>query len=313
MRRHMTITIVFSFLSIMLCFTTVSAYAQKIAVAVSILPQKYFVQRIGGDNVDVQVMVPPGSEPHFYDPKPSQMVQLTNAELYFAIGVPFEKAWMPRFISANEHMRVIDLSANLSRIPITDDALHHGHESGEDGHEEHGEHEALDPHVWLSPANVTRMADAIRDALIQADPDHSAVYAAGHDSFLADITDLHMQLTEIFGQASEGNGHVSEHDAGRTFMVFHPSWGYFARDYQLRQLPIEQDGKEPSPRDLAMLIQHARELDIRVIFIQPQFAKRSAEAIARGIDGVVVAADPLAYDWLANMHAVAQAFRDALR
>ncbi|NJB68085.1 zinc transport system substrate-binding protein [Desulfobaculum xiamenense] len=285
---------------------TAPAFGGPVHVSVSILPERYFVERIGGGHVDVQVMVPPGAQPHSYDPKPGQMARLAKADLYLAIGVPFEAAWLPRFASANPRMRIVDLAAGLERIPISG---HHHEGHGHHGHD--GEH--MDPHVWLSPRNALIMADIIRDELATIDPDHAEYYAAQHRALADDITALDNELTSLFATLPPDCAAPANADGRCAFMVFHPSWGYFARDYGLRQIAVEQDGREPSPSDLAHLVQSARTAGVHVIFVQPQFSRRGVEAIARGIDGQVVPADPLAHDWLSNMRCVARAFHGALR
>ena len=255
---------------------------------VSIVPQKTFVQQIGKDRVDLRVMVQPGASPHTYAPKPRQMIAISRAKLYFAIGVAFEKAWLNKIAAANPKMRVVHTDAGIDKIPI---AVH-----------EHREHGELDPHIWLSPPLVKLQARTILLALQDIDPSHRSVYETNYRQFVSKIDTLNAEMAAKFA----GN-------QGLQFMVFHPSWGYFAHAYGLVQLPVEIEGKDPKPAQLKALIDHAKKKGIRVIFVQPQFSTRSAALVARETGGQVVYADPLAEDWFSNLRAVAERFNAALR
>jgi zinc transport system substrate-binding protein len=290
----------------------------KIAVFVSIAPQKYFVQQIGKNFVDVQVMVPPGADPHTYEPKPRQMVALAKAQLYFAIGVEFEKARLKKISSTNPQMEVIDTDQGIQKIPMSahqhhDEEINHEEEKNyeKDSHakepeygsgHEHHEHGGLDPHIWLSPPLVMKQAKTILAALQEVDPAHHSIYQANYEAFSSEIADLDTELRNIFAGKQ-----------GLQFIVFHPAWGYFAQAYGLEQVPVEIEGKNPKPARLKKLIEIAKEKNIKVIFVQPQFSAKSAELIAREIDGQVVSADPLAQDWANNLRAVANKFKAALR
>jgi zinc transport system substrate-binding protein len=264
---------------------------------VSIVPQKYFVERIGGDRVDVMVMVEPGNSPATYEPKPEQLKALSDAAAYFSIGVPFENAWLDKIAAANNEMLMVDTIADIERQPM---AAHHHDEEGE--HEEH-DHEggAPDPHVWLSPELVKVQSQAIYEALTQLDPAHQEEYKANLDAFVADIDQLEEDINETL-TGLESN----------KFMVFHPAWGYFAHDFGLEQIPVEVGGQEPSAQELAQLIEEAKEEDIQVVFAQPEFSTEDAETIAEEIGGEVLLISPLAPDWMANMRTVAQTFARVL-
>ncbi|MCP3871586.1 MAG: zinc ABC transporter solute-binding protein [Desulfobacteraceae bacterium] len=280
-------------------FISKSGFAlEKFPVFVSIVPQKYFVQQIGKDRVDVQVMVQPGASPAIYEPRPSQMAALTKAKLYFSIGVPFENTWLKKIVKANPKMEVIHTDYGIKKIPI---AAHYHHDEKDEGHEGI-DGQSLDPHVWLSPKLVRVQIETILNALQKADPSHQAVYEANFKAFMARIADLDNELHSIFREKKQ-----------LRFMVFHPSWGYFAKSYGLRQVPIEIEGKNPKPAQLKELIKHARKNKINVIFVQPQFSTKSARLIAREIKGQIVFADPLAANWMANMQQVAQTFKEALK
>ncbi len=266
----------------------------KVNVTVSILPQKYFVERVGGEHVNVNVMVGPGSNPHIYEPKPEQMRALSDSVAYFSIGVDFENAWLERIASANSNMVMVNTIANIERMPM----VIHNHTDEE--HEEH-EHAGLDPHVWTSPKLVKKQARAIYEALAEIDPAHAANYKANFDDFMSDIDELETEIRE----------NLSELET-RKFMVFHPSWGYFARDFGLEQIPIEIGGQEPSAAELARLITEAKEENIKVIFAQPEFSTKDAETIAREIGGEVLLISPLDSNWLQNMRDVADAFAKVL-
>ncbi len=302
-------TVLTSLFFAMWCIGTVAA-AEKLPVFVSILPQKTFVQQIGADRVAVQVMVQPGASPATYEPKPKQMAALAEARLYFSIGVPFENAWLEKIAGANPSMTVVHTDEGIDKLSMAahhhDDEADHDEAPG-DHHEEdndgdlHGHH-GMDPHVWLSPARVKVQAGHILAALKKADPAHAGEYEANYARFLDKISALDSELKSVF------NGKT-----GLQFMVFHPSWGYFAKDYGLTQVPIEIEGKNPKPAQLQELIRHAREHNIRVIFVQPQFSTKSAKVVAREIGGKVAFADPLAEDWEGNLRYVAQQFKAALK
>jgi len=284
--------------------------AGKVIVTVSILPQQYFVERIGGEHVQVNVLVPPGADAHTYEPKPAQLRALARSQVYFTIGVEFEKAWMGRIVAANPSLRVVDTAQGIERLPM---AAHEHEEThpltlrerlrtllgkGEAPPSE----EEMDPHIWLSPRRVRQQAQTIYETLAALDPAHREEYQANLTQFLADIDALDREITQsLAGMES------------RTFMVFHPAWGYFAQDYGLTMLAVEVGGQEPSPQELARLIALARQEKIRVIFAQPEFNTRAAETIAQEIGGQVLLISPLAYDWLGNLREVARAFANAAK
>ncbi len=296
----------------MLMTVPAGSAASSKTVFVSILPQKYFVEQIGGKRVAVDVMVQPGASPATYEPRPRQMARLSKAGLYFSIGVPFEKAWLKKIAAANPDMEIIHTDHNIPKIPM---ATYHAHGAGthlqtvkppmHDGHLRDTGHNASgipDPHIWLSPPLVKQQAETILTALIKIDPSHQAFYHANYKQFMTDIDDLHNDLKAVFANKQD-----------LQFMVFHPSWGYFAQAYGLKQIPIEIEGKTPKPAQLKTLIQHARENKINVIFVQPQFSTQSAEVVAGAIGGRVVFADPLAENWSGNLRKVAAGFRAALK
>jgi zinc transport system substrate-binding protein len=280
--------------------------AERLPVFVSIVPQRYFVEKIGGERVRVSVMVRPGASPATYEPKPRQMVDLSEAAVYFAVGVPFERVWLDKMAAANSNLRIVRTDAGIEKLPMSAHvhAGAHVHDSGT-GHGSPAAETArgiLDPHIWLSPSLVKIQAHHIRDGLIAADPAHRRFYENNTDAFIRELNRLHGQLQRRFDSKAQ-----------RRFMVFHPAWGYFAKAYGLIQVPIEIEGKSPKAAELKTLIAVARQRDIRAIFVQPQFSTKSAELIAREIGAEVVIADPLAPDWAANLERVAVAVAAALR
>jgi zinc transport system substrate-binding protein len=279
-----------------------SGYAQtgkKLVVFVSIPPQKYFLHQISGQRVEVQVMVQPGANPATYEPKPRQMAAVSRARIYFAIGVPFEKIWLKKIAAANPDMQVVHTDHGIQKIPMAANSI----ESERQGEKDHQEqHDEFDPHIWLSPRLVMIQARTILRALVEIDPDHRVVYETNTNVFLSKLEALDADLKNTFADKQ-----------GFEFLVFHPSWGYFARSYGLKQVPIEIEGKDPKPAQLKALIEHAKKKHINVIFVQPQFSSRSAELVANEIGGRVIFADPLASDWSGNLREVAQKFKVALK
>jgi len=287
----------------------------KMKVAVSIAPQKYFVGRIGGEKVEVLVMVPPGFSPATYDPLPRQMARLAEAVLYFRIGVPFEDSWLGGIESTNPRMKVVDTrkgielakmrdfeglrklmseAARGSQVPFGAETAAHVEPSSERAR-------VPDPHIWLSPRLVKTQAENIARALIEADPRNEDFYRANLDSFLEELDEL-----------SRGIGEMLSGISVRMFLVFHPAWGYFAQEFGLTEVPIEIEGKEPTARQLVAIIDFAKKMHIRTVFVQPQFSSRMARTVARAIGAEVVAIDPMAEDYPANLMRVASIMRDRL-
>ncbi len=292
--------------TIMGCWTglflmAIHAEADRISVFVSIPPQRYFVQQIGKERVSVQVMVRPGASPATYEPKPVQMAAIAKADVYFSIGVPFENVWLEKIAAGNPDMPIVATDRGIEKLPMAV----HDHDRGVEGHDHgsgKGQGHCLDPHIWTSPLLVIQQARTIAAALKQIDPVHQNRYEANYATFAETLTLLDRELREILNRIEN-----------RKFLVFHPSWGYFAQAYGLIQVPVEAEGKSPKPAHLHDIIEHAKRDKIRVVFVQPQFSTKSARTIAAAIGAKVVVADPLAEDWADNLRSQTIKFKDALR
>ena len=256
-------------------------FAQK-TIIVSILPQKIFVDKIGGDKVNTIIMVKAGASPHNYSPKPSQMKAVSNADIYFSIGVEFEKVWLEKFKHQNKNLKVIDVSIGIQK---------------QMNKEHHDSHEELDPHIWVDPLNVKIIAKNIYNALIVQDKNNSVYYKKNLTRFLEELDSLNSEIKTL----------LKEMPKNSAFMVFHPSWGYFAKRYNLKQLPVEIEGKEPKMKALVKLMKEARKEKIHAIFTQPEFSDKSAQIIAKNLHIRVVKASPLAENWSENLINLAKA------
>ncbi|MCG8529988.1 MAG: zinc ABC transporter substrate-binding protein [Desulfovibrionales bacterium] len=302
-------------LSFVIAASSLTALAAKPIIFVSILPQKYFVEQIAGDAVDVEVMVAPGASPATYEPRPRQMAMLAKADAYLAIGVPFEKTWLPRFAGANPTLHIVSIDSGLRKLPMASSAMaaeqlaHIAHtDSSKSAHhdeamhaaEAHGDHHhegALDPHVWLSPRWVKAMTKPMRLALTKVVPEQAKQFRINTRNFTKRLDQLDEEIELLYRNIPKEK---------RIFMTFHPSWGYYAMTYNLIQLPIEFEGKAPTPKVLAEISQIAKEHSLHTIFVQPQFSTQSAETIAHSINGNIVVADPLAGDWEENLRTVSK-------
>lgn len=267
---------------------------QKMLVAVSILPQAYFAQRIGGEHVALEVLVGPGQNPHAYEPTVRQMTELSQAHLLLTIGVPFEDALTPRLKEVCPALKIVPAQQGIERVPMgeVDHDADHGHAMKADD---------PDPHIWLSPVLAKQIAANICEAFCQADAVHAEDYRRNLQSLLADLDNLDAELAKAL-----------EPLAGRTIYVFHPAFGYFARRYGLKQRAVEIEGKSPGPQQLQALIDQARADGVKVIFVQPQFSDQAARAVAEQIGGAVVPMDDLAKDYLASLRDAAEKIRQAL-
>jgi len=287
---------------IVFVFLLLSTYIfSNINSVVSILPEQTFVKAIGGDKVNVSVIVQPGNSPHMYEPKPSQMIDIAKAHLYFAIDVEFEHAWLPKFHNQNPKMQIIDLTENITKIEMNEQ---HEDETGDIHHEEHKEHEhdahnhkGKDPHIWTAPANVKIIARNIYHALKKTDPENADYYKKNLDIFLASIDETDRQIIH----------YLSTLEGIRSFMVFHPSWGYFAKAYDLEQIAVEIEGKEPKPKELILLLKEGKEKKVKAIFTQPEFSDTVAKIIAKELQIPVVKATSLDPDWSENLINMAKA------
>jgi len=263
------------------------AWAEPIQVFVSIVPQKYFVERIGGELVKVEVMVKSADSPATFNPNPKKMSLLSQAQLYFSIGVPFETIWIDRIRS---------IHPNLQFVPLHDKVIT-VHEHGI-----HQPHSTRDPHIWTSPAKVKIIAQKIKDTLSHAKPEKEKYFEDNLQAFFHDLNLLDKDIRAILANSDN-----------RRFMVFHPAWSYFAEDYGLEQIAIEHQGKEPGARTLQKTIEEGKRLGIKVIFVQKQFSLSIAENIAKMIGATVREMDPLAEDYLGNMRRTAIAISGALQ
>ncbi len=265
--------------------------AGHLTVAATIEPQAYFLRKVGGERVDIVTLVPAGADPHVYEPKPGQMKALAKAAAYFSVGLELEEAWLPKFRAANPAMLVVPTDAGIAKSPMAEEEPEAGHGHGKEEHQ----HGLLDPHVWLSPALAKIQAATMRDALARLDPSGADEYAANYATFAAECDALARDLAVLLADLPS-----------REFMVFHPSWGYYARDFGLTQVSIEVEGKEPSPKMLRHIVDQGREHGIKAIFVAPQFSRRTAQVVAQEIGAVLVEADPLADDWADNLRRVAR-------
>jgi zinc transport system substrate-binding protein len=282
---------VFLLLVFISCFTdftgATSVAAGKIKVSVSVLPQAYFIERIGGDRVQTQVMIPVGASPATYEPTPQQLIMLLDSRLYIKVGVPtfpFEKKYFNSIIEKNKNMIVVNMSDGVKYRSFS------------------FKENIKDPHVWVAPYTVEMAAKNICNALSGIDPFNKAYYKKNLDLFLTDISRLDNHIKAVLTGKQGGY-----------FMVFHPAWGYFADQYGLKQLSIELEGKTPNASDIKKMIDTAREKDIKIIFVQKGFDKKSAKTVAREIHGRVMEIDPLEKDWLKNMQKIAETFSRALK
>ncbi|MEE4273818.1 MAG: zinc ABC transporter substrate-binding protein [Thermoanaerobaculales bacterium] len=259
----------------------------RLSVAASIPPHGWLVERIGGDAVEVAVVLGPGDSPATHQPSDAQVSRVLASRVFFSSGVPFESgAWFDAVAGALE---VVALDRGIADRRM--DAHHHDatHDHGSSGN-------GLDPHAWLSPGRLAEQAQRVSVELSRLDPDRAAIYAGNLNSLNAGLGELDRWIRAT----------LTPH-RGRAFVVFHPSWGYFADDYDLEQIAIETEGKEPSDAEITDLQREARERGVSVVFVQPQIAGRSARAVAEAIGADLVTLDPLAADVPANLRRTAAA------
>ncbi len=286
----------------LLLFSMLAATPVRAAmgVFVTIAPQKWLAEKVGGNLIDVHVLVPAGQEPHDFQPTPRQVSALAKARLWFTVDMVFENQLAARVRGTSARLRIVDTTGGIHKIPLAEGVED---EHGADRHAAAGDHEneELDPHVWLSCANLQVMAAQMASSLSDVDPAHRLTY--------------HNNLTKVTDELGQLNQRIATRlapFAGASFLVFHPAFGYFADSYHLRQEAVEVGGKSPSPRRISFLIKKARQENVKVIFVQPEFDPKSAQVMAAAIGGRVVPLDPLAEDVPANLTKMAGKIAEAL-
>jgi zinc transport system substrate-binding protein len=270
---------------IMIAFgCTTKPAADKMIISVTILPQKYFVEKIAGDLVQVHVLVPPGTSPELYSLMPSQMKELSGSAAWMRIGkIGFEEGWIDKIRQSTPGLKIFDTSVHADWIA---------------GEEEHGEHvhlHGIDPHIWSAPGEVRHVVTETYKALSTLLPENKEILKRNYESFMKEIDQLDQDLKDQFIQLKN-----------RKFLIFHPALTYFARQYNLEQIALEVDGKEPSPRYMRSLIEKAKSENIRVILIQKEFDAENARQLAKEIGGEVVQIDPLNEQWDKQLREIAQ-------
>lgn len=281
-------------LILILLFIGVSCTTQKSEknnlITVSILPQKYFVEKIAGDLVKVQVLIPPGASPSTYSLLPSQMKDLSNSKAWLRIGkIGFEDAWYQKIEQANPDLKVFNTSDSAKWITAEEEI-----------HGDHTHQHGVDPHIWMSPDEVLHIAGLTYQALADLYPDKSHAFEQNFESFRTEVELLDEELTTRFDSLEN-----------RKFLIFHPALTYFARDYKLEQVALEVEGKEPSPKYMGQLVNQARQNNIRVVFIQKEFDQENAQQLADELDGEVVQIDPLSEEWETQIREIADKILEA--
>lgn len=268
---------------------------EPVRVIVGIDPQLYFVKQLGGELVTVTSLLPSGSFHGVYEPNAAQMKKLSEAQMFVRSRVEYEEAWWSKIQAANQEMLVVDATAGIEFLKG-----HHHHDE-QDAEEDETKEAGDDPHVWLSPRLAKIQIEHIYEGLITVDPENEAAYASNKHGLLKAVDELDRKI----------RAQLAELDT-RTFMVFHPAWSYFAAEYDLKQIAIEAEGKEPSAAELAEFIKIAQEEQVKVIFVQPQTSSRTANIIAKQIGAKVELLDPMSADWLKNLRRTAEALSSAL-
>jgi zinc transport system substrate-binding protein len=253
---------------------------EKIHIVVSILPLAEFTESIGANRVQVSVMIPAGTTPHGYEPTPAQLADLSKANIYVKVGTPleFETAWLDKILSINKDMLLCNASRNIT-LPEPD----------------------LDPHVWLSPLNAQLMVENIYNALIKIDAQNKNLYYHNKQKYIEKLSELNERIQVLFSDKKH-----------RKFITYHPAWGYFARAYNLEQISIEAEGKEPTAKSILRIIEQAKKENIHTVFASPQFSTKSAQLIAREIHGKVILIDPLEKNYILNLTNIAEELSDTM-
>ena len=258
----------------------------KIDVAVSIGPEEQWVNAVGGDKVNVTLMVPPSADPHTYEPLPGQLKQISNAKMYAEIGSPleFETNYMNKIEAANPNMLIVNCSEGVTLIPNTAE----------------NESDTMDPHDWNDPKNAEIMVNNIYLGLVKVDPSDQAYFEKNRDNYEAQLEALDNYTTQTLKDKN-----------GTNILIFHPAFGYYAKDYNLTQIAVMINDEEPSPQRIALLLNTAKADNIKVMYNEPQYDPSYMQSIASQVNGTVITVNDLDPNYIQNMKNTADAFAQA--
>ncbi len=259
-------------------------------VLVGVDPIAYLVERIGADYVSVSVLTPPGKDPETFAPSPSSLASFAESKLFFIVGLPIEERFVKNLQSVASNASTIDLSANLELLS----APRSSHT--ETREESDADDNELDPHIWTSPANARVMVETIVEELSKLDPEHTEIFETNAQKLDEELSALQEEIGARLASAK-----------GRSFYTFHPAYGYFAREFGLTQEAIESEGKAPRARELGELIESGKASSARVLIVQPEFDRASAQVVADAIGASLVVHSPLFKDYFENLRALTDA------
>ncbi|NTW71448.1 MAG: zinc ABC transporter solute-binding protein [Eubacteriaceae bacterium] len=286
-RRLLIFAMILILLSLASCSQgdTTKDQNDKLTIAVSIVPQAAFVEKVAGDLVEIVTLIPPGNNPENYQPKPKDIASLSIAAQYFTVGVPAEEGIVSKAADLNPNLEIIHLEDVVG-------AAYPDLEISKEGR---------DPHIWVSPKRAIVMVESIRDNLVRIDADHASVYKRNAQAYISELKAVDAEIKQIIRETQQ-----------KAFLIYHPSLGYFADDYGLEMVSIEEDGKEATTVRLKEVIDFAKKNNIQVIFYQVEHDKTQAQTIAEEIGGKVEEIEPLSYDYVGNLRKMAGIFREVL-
>lgn len=279
MQKYLPILFVFSLLLSCNSVSKKEGGDKKGLLTVTIEPQRYFLEQIVGDTYKINTLVPPGTSPETYEPAPSVMLEMAKSKIYFKVGdLGFERAWSRRLAENNPDVMIVDCSEGID--------LMEGHLHNHAGSGHNHSQESMDPHVWSSPKAVKIFAQNMLEALISEDPENEDLYRDNFERFMVKVNNTDSLINNAL-----------ENVPVRSFIIFHPALSYFANDYNLHQLSIEFEGKNPSLSQIRDLVDVAREENINTLFIQKGYDIKNAKVIASEVGAEIFEIDLLSYNW----------------
>jgi zinc transport system substrate-binding protein len=283
--------------TMVLCLTPAHASADSselpMRICIAVAPLATIVEHIGGVHVRVDTLLPPGQDPHLFEPEPRLLYRLSQAQMYLLSGLPFEQILVQKLSAQQKNLRIIDLTTEISFLE--EGSYRDAHDCSHDHAADHG-HSGRDPHFWLGTHQLRQFINAAAHGIIAADPEHAATYQQNTARLLARLEAVHARNLTLLSPYRS-----------RIFFVYHPAFAYFAHTYSLQQQAIETNGRQPGPRSIGALIKQARAAGVRTIFVQPHVDTKSAQTIADALHSTVQTIDPLSKDAIQNLETMARA------